>query len=162
MVVSSEHDPDAPDRPTASSLEEPLVGPRVEESESPPGAAVDENEPGRELAGTDAAQPSSPARNDSPEHVPADTHPVADAELHPPYEPQAHARSANMLPQRERRSSGVERLLVRLIATAGIVGIGVAIAAIMVSSKSQGWVVGLVVSIVSVVLAAVLWSSRML
>ena len=69
--------------------------------------------------------------------------------------------SDNMLPQRDRRSLP-ERLLVRLIATAGIVGIGVAIAAIMVSSKSQGWMVGLVVSVVSVVLAAVLWSSRLL
>jgi hypothetical protein len=42
------------------------------------------------------------------------------------------------------------------------VGIGVAIAAIMVSSNSQGWIVGLVVSLVSVILAAILWSSRML
>ena len=66
-----------------------------------------------------------------------------------------------MLPQRERRSLP-ERLLVRLIATCGIVGIGVVIAAIMVSSHSQGWIVGLVVSIVSVVLAAILWSSRVL
>jgi hypothetical protein len=67
-----------------------------------------------------------------------------------------------MLPGRARRRTGIERLLVRIIATCGIVGIGVAIAAIMVSSKSQGWVVGLVVSIVSVVLAGVLWSSRQL
>jgi hypothetical protein len=67
-----------------------------------------------------------------------------------------------MLPPRERRRSGFERLVVRLIATCGIVGIGVAIAAIMVSSNSKGWLVGLVVSIVSVVLAAVLWSSRQL
>ena len=66
-----------------------------------------------------------------------------------------------MLPQRERRSLP-ERLLVRLIATCGIVGIGVVIAAIMVSSNDQGWIVGLVTSIVSVVLAAVLWSSRVL
>jgi hypothetical protein len=66
-----------------------------------------------------------------------------------------------MLPQRDRRPLP-ERLLVRLIATCGIVAIGVAIAAIMVSSNSQGWIVGLVVSIVSVVLAAVLWSSRVL
>ena len=66
-----------------------------------------------------------------------------------------------MLPGRRQRS-GVERLVVRLIATCGIVGIGAAIAAIMVSSNSQGWLVGLVVSIVSVVLAALLWSSRML
>jgi hypothetical protein len=67
-----------------------------------------------------------------------------------------------MLPGRERRRSKLERLVVRLIATCGIVGIGVAIAAIMVSSHSQGWIVGLVVSIVSVILAALLWSSRML
>ena len=70
--------------------------------------------------------------------------------------------SHNMLPPRERRRSGAERFLVRIIATCGIVAIGVAIAAIMVSKHSQGWVVGLVVSIVSVVLAAVLWSSRQL
>lgn len=66
-----------------------------------------------------------------------------------------------MLPQRDRRSLP-ERLLVRLIATCGIVGIGVVISAIMVSSHDQGWIVGLVTSIVSVVLAAILWSSRVL
>ena len=68
----------------------------------------------------------------------------------------------NMLPGRERRRFGVERLLVRLIATFGILAIGVAIAAIMVSSKSQGWIIGLVVSGVSVILSAILWSSRSL
>ena len=62
----------------------------------------------------------------------------------------------------ERRSFGLERGAVRLIAACGIVGIGVAIAAIMVSSGSQGWIVGLVVSIVSVALSAVLWSSHRL
>lgn len=65
-----------------------------------------------------------------------------------------------MLPGRERRRLGLERVLVRVIATCGIVAIGVAIAAIMVSSKSQGWLIGLVVSVVSVVLSAILWSSR--
>ena len=48
----------------------------------------------------------------------------------------------------------------RLIATCGIIGIGVAIAAIMVSSNSQGWLIGVVVSGVSVILSAILWSSR--
>ena len=43
--------------------------------------------------------------------------------------------------------------MMRLIATCGVVAIGVAIAAIMVSSGSQGWLVGLVVSIVSVVIS---------
>jgi hypothetical protein len=102
--------------------------------------------------------------------APADTFPAESAEpaaseSAPPLveeRPRRHAESPNMLPAREVRRSGVERLLVRLIATCGIVGIGVAIAAIMVSSKSQGWIVGLVVSIVSVILAALLWSSRML
>lgn len=50
----------------------------------------------------------------------------------------------------------------RLIATAGIVAIGVVIAAIMTSQHSKGWIIGLVVGTVSVVLAAILWSSRRL
>jgi hypothetical protein len=61
---------------------------------------------------------------------------------------------------REARRVAAEHVLVRLVATCGIVAIGVAIAAIMVSSNSAGWLVGLVVSIVSVVLTAVLWMSR--
>lgn len=66
-----------------------------------------------------------------------------------------------MLPA-DRRRSRLERFFMRLVATCGIVGIGVAIGAIMVSSNDEGWMVGLVVSIVSVVLAAILWSSRQL
>ncbi len=71
-------------------------------------------------------------------------------------------RAPNMLPGRERRTLGLERLLVRLVATAGVVAIGVAIAAIMTSSKSQGWIIGLVTALVAVVLSAILWSSRQL
>ena len=67
-----------------------------------------------------------------------------------------------MLPGRARRTLGLERLLVRVIATCGVIGIGVVIAAILVSNKSQGWIVGLVVSIVTVVLSGILWSSRQL
>ncbi len=77
-------------------------------------------------------------------------------------EPAGQRRSDNMLPQRPRRPLVLERLLVRLIATGGVIAVGVAIAAIMVSSHSQGWIVGLVVSIVAVVLSAILWSSRQL
>jgi tetrahydromethanopterin S-methyltransferase subunit F len=66
-----------------------------------------------------------------------------------------------MIPERGGRSR-IETFVMRLVATAGIVGIGVAIAAIMHSQKSAGWLIGLVVSIVSVVLAAFLWSSRRL
>ncbi len=66
----------------------------------------------------------------------------------------------NMLPGRARRRFGLERVLVRLIATAGIVGIGVALGAILAASHVQGWIIGLVVALVSVVLSALLWSSR--
>ena len=65
-----------------------------------------------------------------------------------------------MLPGRQGRRFGAERLLIRIIATGGVVAIGIAIAAIMSSSGSQGWLTGLVVACVSVVLSAVLWSSR--
>jgi hypothetical protein len=67
-----------------------------------------------------------------------------------------------MLPGRERRRSPVERLFVRIIATGGVIAIGVAIGAIMASSNVQGWIVGLVISGVTVVLSAILWSSRQL
>lgn len=66
----------------------------------------------------------------------------------------------NMLPRRGRRRLGVERVMVRLVATCGIVGIGVALGAILTSSKVQGWITGLVVALVSVILSAILWSSR--
>jgi hypothetical protein len=72
------------------------------------------------------------------------------------------AGGANMLPGRQRRRFFLERLLVRLVATIGIVGIGVAIGAIMASQKSHGWLIGLVVAVVTVVLSAILWSSRQL
>ena len=87
--------------------------------------------------------------------APADA-PPPEATEHPAERLESH----NMLPPRERRRSRAERLLVRLVATGGIVGIGVAIGAIMVSSNSRGWLIGLVISVVSVVLAAILWSSR--
>jgi hypothetical protein len=70
-------------------------------------------------------------------------------------------RPGVMIPTRRKRLP-LEAPLMRLVATAGIVGINVAVAAIMTSQHSQGWLIGLVVSIVSLALAAVLWSSRRL
>ena len=67
-----------------------------------------------------------------------------------------------MIPARERRRFKVESVLMRLVATAGIVGLGVLLGAILVSADVAGWIVGLVVALVSVVLSAVLWSSRQL
>ena len=69
-------------------------------------------------------------------------------------------RSGNMLPRRERRRFLIERLLMRLVATCGIVGIGTALGAILVSSNVRGWITGFVVALVSVMLSAILWSSR--
>ena len=66
-----------------------------------------------------------------------------------------------MIPTRRTRLP-LETPLMRLVATAGIIGIGVVIAAIMTSQDSQGWLIGLVVSVVSVALAAILWSSQRL
>lgn len=70
-------------------------------------------------------------------------------------------RPGVMIPSRRQRLP-LEAPLMRLVATAGIVAIGVAVAAIMGSQDSQGWLIGLVVSIVSLLLAALLWSSRRL
>ena len=70
-------------------------------------------------------------------------------------------RRAVMIPRRDKRLP-VEAPVMRVVATAGIVAISVVIAAIMGSQDSQGWVIGLAVSLVSLALAAVLWSSRRL
>lgn len=71
-------------------------------------------------------------------------------------------RGRTMIPGRERRRLGVESAFMRLVATGGVVGIGVALGAILVGQDVEGWVVGLVISLTTVVLSAVLWSSRQL
>jgi hypothetical protein len=164
--MSLDDDPAVPEHPASSGADEPLVQSAGDEP------ARGETRPGAPLAGqgersnaADAPDALGGAGAGGDVEAPAAS--PLQSEL-PASETAAAARarerrdSRNMLPGRERRRSVFERLLVRLIATCGIVGIGVAIAAIMVSNKSQGWVVGLVVSIVSVVLAAILWSSRQL
>jgi len=65
-----------------------------------------------------------------------------------------------MLPPRKRGRLGIETAFMRVVATAGVVGIAVAVAAIMDSQNVDGWIIGLAVSLLSVVLAAILWSSR--
>jgi hypothetical protein len=69
--------------------------------------------------------------------------------------------SASMLPARRERPT-LESAFVRVIATSGIVGIGVALGAILASQDVAGWIVGLVIALVSVILSAILWSSRRL
>jgi len=67
-----------------------------------------------------------------------------------------------MLPARERRRFSAERGLMRVIATCGIIAIGTALAAILGSAGVAAWIIGLAVSALAVVLAALLWSSRQL
>jgi tetrahydromethanopterin S-methyltransferase subunit F len=62
--------------------------------------------------------------------------------------------------QPERRT--LESVFARLIATAGIVGVGTALGSILIAADVAGWIAGLVVSIVTVALAAMLWRSRRL
>ena len=67
-----------------------------------------------------------------------------------------------MIPARERRRFRAESVLMRLVATAGIVALGLLLGAILVSADVAGWIVGLVVALISVALSALLWSSRQL
>lgn len=55
-----------------------------------------------------------------------------------------------------------ESALARLVATAGIVGIGTAVGAILGAADVETWLVALIVATLSVVLAAILWRSRVL
>jgi len=55
-----------------------------------------------------------------------------------------------------------ESVLVRLVATAGILGIATGIGAAMAAAGVDAWIGALVVGLVSVVLAAILWRSRVL
>ena len=55
-----------------------------------------------------------------------------------------------------------ESALVRIVATAGIVGIGTALGAALGAADVDAWMIGLVVALLSVVLAAILWRSRVL
>jgi hypothetical protein len=77
-------------------------------------------------------------------------------------EPDDHERPQGMLPGRERRRTVVERGFVRIVATGGIIGIATILGAVLVSQDVAGWIVGLAVGLTSVILAAVLWSSRQL
>jgi hypothetical protein len=74
----------------------------------------------------------------------------------PSTEPQPERRP----PQRRGPRAVLERGFLRLVATVGIIGIGVGLGAILSDNKVQGWVIGLVVAVVTVVLTAVLRGTR--
>jgi hypothetical protein len=67
-----------------------------------------------------------------------------------------------MIPGRSRRRTKLERASMRILATGGIIGIATALGALLVSNDVAGWIVGLAVGLTSVILAAVLWSSKQL
>jgi len=50
----------------------------------------------------------------------------------------------------------------RVLATGGIIGIATVLGAVLVAQNVAGWIVGLAIGLTSVVLAALLWSSRQL
>jgi hypothetical protein len=111
-----------------------------------------------------------PAPNEHPTAAePAEPH-DATAQTRPrPSEPEPGAREAGrperpqgIVPGRERRRVKVERGAMRVIATGGIIGIAVVLGAVLVGQDVAGWIVGLAVGLTSVILAALLWSSRQL
>ncbi len=134
----------------ASGREPGFAGSDPADSGTPPGATEDFRSPDRSAADTGSADPRAARQPAEPGAAEA-TGSASTAK-----------RPGNMLPGRARRRFGVERLLVRVIATCGIIAIGVALGAILVSSKVQGWITGLVIAVVSVGLAGMLWSSRQL
>jgi hypothetical protein len=99
-----------------------------------------------------AETPAAPAP--SPElsaSAPSATAPVVPA-------PAAAPTPASRRPTR--RPAGGDDLAMRLVATAGIVGIGVALGAILVGQNVAGWITGLVVTLTAMVLMAVVWGPR--
>lgn len=79
-----------------------------------------------------------------------------------PAEPERHERPQGMVPGRAHRRLAVERGFMRTIATGGVIGVATILGAVLVSQDVAGWIVGLTVGLTSVILAALLWSSRQL
>ena len=84
------------------------------------------------------------------------------SDLHADARPMAEEVVQGMIPARSRRRTRFERVSMRTLATGGIIGIATALGAVLVGNGIAGWIVGLAVGLTSVILAAVLWSSRQL
>jgi hypothetical protein len=76
--------------------------------------------------------------------------------------PSTAQHAEGMIPTRTRRATKLERGSMRALATGGIIGVATLLGAILGAQDVAGWIVGLVVGLTSVILAAVLWSSRQL
>ena len=108
--------------------------PDTQDSVPPPGSAGEEVEPEASSAGSDPS--TSTTDTDEP--------------------------ARNMIPARPRRRTKLERGSMRVLATGGIIGLATILGAVLVSQDVAGWIVGLTVGLTSVILAALLWSSRQL
>jgi hypothetical protein len=97
------------------------------------------------------------SKNDPVEHA----NPMTDQRGKTQSSSKTDPTTVSMLPERHQRPP-LESAFVRVVATSGVVGIGVALGAILVSQKVAGWITGLVIALVSVILSAILWSSRRL
>jgi hypothetical protein len=80
----------------------------------------------------------------------------------PPARTEPPDRPQGMVPGRAHRRTKVERASMRVLATGGIIGVDAILGAVLVNQDVAGWIVGLVVGLTSVILAALLWSSRQL
>jgi len=100
--------------------------------------------------------------SDTPDRLDTPDAEVSEPDVAPVTAPVTAPPTQGMLPARERRRFSVERGLMRVVATCGIIAIGTALAAILGTQDVAAWIIGLVVSALSVVLAALLWSSRQL
>ena len=121
----------------------------------PPGSPIPGVIPEPVRVQQDSAEAEPPARWDPGAERDARRHAREEARG-----PQAQ-RPEVRTPNRGKRAP-LDAPQMRLVASALIVGIAVAIAAFMGSQDVQAWLIGLVVSVVSLLLAAVLWSSRRL
>ncbi|HWH67146.1 MAG TPA: hypothetical protein VNS99_13670 [Gaiellales bacterium] len=106
------------------------------------------------------SQPSEPDDPSTPSSTSVGE--VAPETADPPHDGDLDAPAVPFIGRRGRRRRGIESIFIRFVATGGVIGIGVAAAAIMGTQDIAAWVIGLVVSVLSVVLAAILWSSRTL
>jgi hypothetical protein len=115
-------------------------------------------DPSGRPAGDDAAQPlPGDERNEPVENDASGSRTAL-----PTAEGSRPERAQGMIPGRERRRTKLERGSMRVLATGGIIGLATILGAVLVSQDVAGWIVGLAVGLTSVILAAVLWSSRQL
>ena len=109
-------------------------------------------------AGDDAAHPLPDGEGSEPaEHDASRSWTALPGSKRPRPEP-----AQGMIPARSRRRTMLERGSMRVLATGGIIGLATILGAVLVSQDVAGWIVGLAVGLTSVILAALLWSSRQL